>query len=66
MALAKACQRIGKTRAEFYALDDDEQEFWLAVEVLRQQQIDVLMKLIREHPGFDSGAAIAIMTLARL
>lgn len=64
--MARACQRIGKTRAEFYDLDDDEQEFWLAVEDLRQQHIDVLLNLIREHPGFDSSAAIAIMTLARL
>ena len=64
--LARACQRIGKSRTEFFALDDDEQEFWLAVETLRQQQIDVLFSSVKEHPGFDLSAAIAIMTLARL
>lgn len=66
MALARACQRMGRTRAEFFALDVDEQEFWLAVEQLRQQQIDTLMGHIREHPAFDTGAAMAILTLARL
>jgi hypothetical protein len=56
---------MGWSLRQFFALDDDEQDHWRAIEIDRSRQLDTLLGSIKEAQYVDAGALVATL-LARL
>jgi hypothetical protein len=56
---------MGWSLGQFFALPDDEQDWWRAVEMNRARQLDTLLTSIQDAKYVDAGALVAVL-LARL
>lgn len=55
---------MGWSRAQFYALPDDEQDFWRADDVRRQHAQADLLKQMKDVQSFDRLAATVMVLLS--
>lgn len=56
---------MGWSLRQFFALDDDEQDYWRAAELDRARQLDTLLSSIKDAQYVDAGSLVATL-LARL
>lgn len=65
MRQLKVMQRLGLTRAKFEALDELEKIDWLALEYMREQQLEELQHAmntaIKDKKPIDGGAYMSLL-----